>query len=135
MRGKDYINRSTGINARLSATGARKLTSNAAVMKSVNNGFTKHQHNALAANIDTLFEEAVMVEDRPDRNNDPNVKSIKRFVTAVKFGEMDAAAYITVKESTDKGHRIYSVEGITLETLSPPSPSSQPPLAATHATP
>ena len=56
LKGKAFTNRETGIEARLSSTGAGKLVSNKAVAKSVANGFTPAQHNALAAQIDRLYE-------------------------------------------------------------------------------
>ena len=119
LKGKDYTNKATGITARLSSNGAGKLVSNAATAKSQKNGFTKEQHNALAANINRLFENAFLLEERPDKNGDVNIKSIKRFVCPVRFGENEAAAYITVKESVEHGHRIYSVEGMKIAELSP----------------
>ncbi len=119
LKGKDYTNKATGITARLSSNGAGKLVSNAATAKSQKNGFTKEQHNSLAANIDSLFENAVLLEERPGKNGDVNIRSIKRFACPVKFGESEAAAYITVKESVEHGHRIYSVEGMKIAELSP----------------
>ena len=119
LRGKEYKNVQSGIVARLSANGAGKLISNAAVAKTLKNGFTAQQHNELAANIDKLFAEAVLVESRPDRDGDVNVKSIKRFAAPVSIEGSEAAAWITVKESVEHGHRIYSVEGIKITALSP----------------
>ena len=119
LRGKAYVNRQTGIEARLASKGAGKLISNDAVGKTLRNGFTARQHNALAAKIDILFENAMLAEDRPDKDGDPNIKSIKRFVCPVAIGTVDAAAWITVKESTEHGHRIYSVEGMKIAALSP----------------
>lgn len=113
-------NRITGIDAVLSSNGAGKLVSNAAVSKSVANGFTKRQHNEMASRIKELFEEAALIESRPDKNGDVNVKSIKRFVTPVELEGLKgdtACAYITVKESTEHGHRIYSIEEIKLTAL------------------
>jgi len=119
QRGKDFTNTRTGISARLSAAGANKLISNAAVEKSIANGFTAKQHNEIAANVGALFEDASLVAQRPDRAGDVNIKSIKRFVTPITVDGKDAAAWITVKESIEHGHRIYSVEGIKITALSP----------------
>lgn len=115
-------NRHTGIEARLSSNGAGKLISNAAVAKSVANGFTAKQHNEIASRIKELFEAATLIESRPDKNGDVNIRSIKRFATPVNLPghEKDGAcAYITVKESIEHGHRIYSVEEIKLTALPP----------------
>lgn len=117
MRGKVFVNRSTGIAARLSSSAKGKLVSNKATGKSKANGFTREQHNAMAARVGELFEIARMVESRPDRDGDANILSIKRFAANVFFGEKEAVAWITVKESKQHGHHIYSVEAIKLETL------------------
>ena len=119
LKGKSYINRETGISARLSSTGAGKLISNAATGKTQANGFSKEQHNALAAMIDELFENAYFVSSKPDDGGDKNIASIKRFVCPVTVADTEAGAYITIKESVQHGHRIYSVEGIKIEELSP----------------
>lgn len=117
MRGMAFTNRSTGIAARLSSSAKGKLVSNKATGKSKANGFTREQHNAMAARVGRLFEIAQMVESRPDRAGDANILSIKRFAVNVFFGEKGAVAWITVKESRQHGHHIYSVEAIKLETL------------------
>lgn len=117
MRGKSFTNHLTGIVARLSSSAKGKLVSNKATGKSKANGFTREQHNAMAARVGELFEIARMVESRPDRGGDANILSIKRFAVNVFFGEKEAVAWITVKESKQHGHHIYSVEAIKLETL------------------
>ena len=117
MRGMSFTNRLTGISARLSSSAKGKLVSNKATGKSKANGFTREQHNAMAARVGKLFEIARMVESRPDRGGDANILSIKRFAVNVFFGEKEAVAWITVKESKQHGHHIYSVEAIKLETL------------------
>jgi len=100
-----------GEEAKLSKTSIQKLVSNEAVQKSIRNGFRREQHYAAAADIDNLFRNSVKVLSRPDRNNDPNVKAIHKFVAPL-YG--DNAAYITVKEATEQGKRIYSVELIEM---------------------
>jgi len=97
--------------AKLSKTSIQKLVSNEAVQKSIRNGFKREQHYATASDIDNLFRNSVKVLSRPDRNNDPNVKAIHKFAAPL-FG--DNAAYITVKEATEQGKRIYSVELIEM---------------------
>ena len=119
LKGKSYTNRETGISARLSSTGAGKLIGNAATGKTQANGFSKEQHNALAAMIDELFENAYFVSSKPDDDGDKNIASIKRFVCPVTVADTEAGAYITIKESVQHGHRIYSIDGIKIEELSP----------------
>lgn len=117
LRGRRFVNRATGIVARLSSSAKGKLVSNKATGKSKANGFPREQHNVLAANVGLLFEAARLVESRPDRANDANVISIKRFARNVFFGTREAVAWITIKESRQHGHHIYSVEAIKVEAL------------------
>jgi len=117
LRGKVFVNRQTGIPARLSSSAKGKLVSNKAAGKSKANGFTSDQHNALAANIDSIYVASNFVSSRPDKDGDVNIVSIKRFAGRVAFGRKKAVAWITVKESRQHGHHIYSVEAIKLEAL------------------
>jgi len=96
-----------GEEARLSNTSIRKLTSGIAVDKSVANGFTAGQHFAVASDIDNLFRNSTKVLTTPDRSGDPNIKAYHKFVASL-YG--DNVAYITIKEATEQGKRIYSVE-------------------------
>ena len=117
MRGKKFVNVSTGIAAQLSSSAKGKLVSNKATGKSTANGFTRNQHNVLAGNVGMLFETSRLVESRPDRSGDANVLSIKRFAREVRFGCQRAVAWMTIKESRQHGHHIYSVEAIKVEAL------------------
>lgn len=108
---QDIVNASTGIVARVSTTGRKKSVSGAAVEKSKANGFTAAQHYAVAANLKTLYEQARLLESGPDaKNNDPRVLSVKRFGARIDVDGEPAVAYMTVKETVEAGHRIYSVE-------------------------
>jgi len=51
-----------------------------------------------------------LVESRGDSGGDPNIASIKRFATTIQLDGEPATAYITVKETIEHGHRIYSLE-------------------------
>lgn len=117
LAGKPLHNDETGIDAQINAVQANKIVSNEAVRKSINNGFSSKEHNAAAAIIDRLWKYATLGKSAPDRNNDPNIASIKRFVSPVFFGNKSAYAYITAKESVEHGHRIYSLELEKLEAL------------------
>ena len=116
LAGKDITNRETGIKAQINSTQRNKLVSTVALSKSKNNGFSFEDHFAAVANIDKLFENGTMVDDRTDKSGDPNIVSIKRFVAPVLLGEDFAEAYITVKETA--GNKIYSLE---LDELKKPS--------------
>jgi len=103
-----------GDEARLSKSSIGKLLSGVAVKKSITNGFTAEQHFAAASYIDNLFGNSIKILTSPDRKGDPNIKAIHRFVAPL-FGSN--VAYITVKEATEQGKRIYSVELIEMGKL------------------
>lgn len=104
------VNTETGIIAIINSTQKNKLFSNAASRKSSANGFDYRVHDAAIGIIDKLWRLASLFETRSDKNNDPNIKSIKRFVASIRYGNDVAFAYITAKESVQNGHRIYSLE-------------------------
>lgn len=89
------------------------MTSAKALEKSKTNGFSLDEHFELAAKIKPLYETAILVTAHGNLKNpdDPNVLSIKRFVSAaiLKSGKK-AELLITVKESIANGHKIYSIE-------------------------
>lgn len=122
LQGQTFVNADTGIEARLSANGVNKLLSNKAREKSNANGFTNEEHFEAAANIDRLFENAVLTETREDRKGSEHIISIKRFSAPFYTGKEFAEAYITAKESIQHGHRIYSLE---LEEIKKPSTVNQ----------
>jgi hypothetical protein len=117
---KELFNLETGISAYANSNSnqARKLVSGAAAEKSIANGFTAGQHNAVAANIENLWKHAIPFEAaRDDRESDPNIKKIKRFAAPFMMGGKSRYAVLTVKESVKNGHRVYSVELQELKTL------------------
>ena len=107
------VNISTGIEANFSKKSLDKMTSAKALEKSKVNGFSLDEHFELAAKIKPLYETAILVTAHGNLKNpdDPNVVSIKRFVSAaiLKSGKK-ADVLITVKESIANGHKIYSIE-------------------------
>lgn len=110
LQGKGLVNKETGIAAQLRSAQRGKLISNKAAEKSIANGFTREQHNTAAANIGDLFERAHLFFDGPDKDGDPNIKSIKRFAALIILGKGPVEADILVKESISSGSRIYTVE-------------------------
>lgn len=107
---KDLTNDETGIVAKISRIQRNKLLSQKAVRKSLENGFTVGKHNQAVAIIDKLFKSASLIISEADKNNDINIKSIKRFASPVILEKEPAIGYITVKESLEAGHRVYSLE-------------------------
>ena len=108
--GKPVTNKKTGMSATINRVQRDKLTSGKAVGKSIKNGFTPQEHFAAAANIKQLFENAVLLESRSDRNQDANIKAIHLFGVPVDFDGKEGAAFILVKESIQHGGRIYTLE-------------------------
>ncbi len=114
LKGKDLKNRETGDKAQINRTQRKKILSQEAIDKSIANGFSKEDHLLATANIEALYENAVLISLDPDiKNNDPNV-SIKRYIAPIVFTEKEnpiADVLITQKISIDKNTaRIYSLE-------------------------
>ncbi len=119
---EDIRNDETGITVPINTTQRNKLTSPKARRKSIANGFTGSQHNAVAAKIGSVFKHAMLLGAYNDRNNDPNIESMKRFATPIMVDGERAMAFLTVKSSFQKKgvrgekarneviSRLYSVE-------------------------
>lgn len=106
-----HKNEKTGIEAHLNSRSLKKLGSDKAIEKSKANGFTISEHFEAAGQITDLYRKADLVETRPDRNESRNVLSIKRFNAPFTLNSgKKANAYITVKETVQNAHKIYSVE-------------------------
>lgn len=117
---KDIENSQTKIKARVSTTGLNKMTSDKAIQKSINNGFTLEEHFKAVNNIEGLFKNAKFIMSEADKKGSKDVKAIHRYVANLN----NSQAKITLKESYEHGHRIYSLE---LEELSPlPKPNAHP---------
>lgn len=111
-----HKNKKTGIEANLSGKSVDKMSSDKAIEKSKVNGFSVDEHFEVANKIVELYENADLVETSPDKNGSANLLSIKRFDCSVKLSNgKEAIAHITVKESRQDGHKIYSVEVMDLE--------------------
>ena len=119
--GKPIKNKSTGIVALINIKQINEMLSNRAVNKSINNGFSQEQHLEATGNIKKLYEDANLTLTRPDEKKTPGsqgLKSIKIFHCDTKVAGEGAVAKLTVKESFQHGHRVYSIE---LEELSKPA--------------
>lgn len=110
LKDKDLSNDFTGIKARLSSEGIGKMTSGPAIKKSIDNGFSGDQHFETVKRIEELYKKAKLVKVHPDKNGDKNV-TMKRFVAQDKMNDgTPFDALITLKETVEHGHRIYSLE-------------------------
>ena len=114
---EDIVNLNDGIIARYSSTGRDKMLSNKARNKSLANGFTQQEHSTAAANTPLLFRHATRVSEAPDVNRSPDVKSILRYKTPVRFSGTDkqGVAHFLLKETVQHGNRIYSLELLGIE--------------------
>ena len=117
LAGKELLNQETGIMAKINTKQTSKLVSNAAVAKSMANGFGREQHYAVVACVENLWKHAMRISERPDRNDDPNIQSIKRFVVPISLCGETRVAWILVKETKEHGHRLYTLELQKKETL------------------
>ncbi len=70
----------------------------------------------MGADIKALFENARLGETHEDYKERSGVKAIHRYFADININDKKAQAKITVRETTDQGHRIYSLE---LEELNP----------------
>lgn len=113
--GKPLVNDATRLTATVSNANLAKMTSQSAVGKS-----TSPQDHAMAiANVDSLFESALLDHSHDDAKGEPTIKAIHRYVSAMIVDGEVLAVKMTVKEtvSDKQPNPIYSVE--TLETTKP----------------
>lgn len=89
--------------------------------KAIGQSSSPDDHLLAVANIDDLFERAVLGWSKPDRSGDPNIAAIHRFFAPLRVGGEGRLAKITVKEFAMEadGRRIYTVESVDLDRASP----------------
>lgn len=119
FQGKPLTNGATGITATVSRNNLDKMLSSKAVGKSE----SPATHALAVANLDALFERAVLGWSKPDAANDPNIRAIHRFFAPVRVGDTAMIAKMTVKETVDKAHAngLYSVENVEFEAIKNPA--------------
>lgn len=110
---KPLKNEATGDVASVSKRGRGKLISSGARRLSEENGYTAEEHLLVAANVEQLFPHAVLSETHADRSGE--LVSVKLFSALVLLGKKPAIACFTVKETTNAGHKIYSVQMLELK--------------------
>ena len=115
QRGRIFTNRATETEATFGTDQIEKMVSAKARRKSEANGFTYQDNYAASANVGRLFEEAQLGEVHGDKNNSPDVLSIKRFYAPFDTSQGEAIVKLTVKEIKREGHKIYSVEVLEIE--------------------
>ena len=87
--------------------------------RSTRNGFTAEEHFAAVANIKNLWKHAYALGSHGDlkfkdnrgveRVTDPSL-TILRFVAPVRFPSGAGPAYLTLKQRSNEGNRLYSLE-------------------------
>lgn len=113
---KDIINKHDGRVARISTTGLHKISSQKALNKSLNNGFTQEEHYKAGELIKDLYKNSNYLKSERANNNSADIKAIHRYVSLLQINGKNAQSLITLKENVQSGNRIYSLE---LEGLSP----------------
>lgn len=105
------INKNTKVKANISGKSIDKLTSGKALHKSITNGFTSEEHFKAVEKIKTIYRGAKLSGIFPDRDNDLNIKNIKRYSSPYKtvLGN-NSKAYITVKCYANGTNKLYSLE-------------------------
>ncbi len=121
IQGSSIVNEDDGSIARISSTSIGKLLSNKALNKSLNNGFTRTEHDTAAANIDTLFRKSIKTSSREDRKGSEHIVGIHYYSTDIAFQDTgrEGTAEIMVKESVQNGQLIYTMELVGLKTRDP----------------
>ena len=113
---KGVIENNTIGTTKISKHTIGKLGSDKALNKSMANGFTPEEHFDAAERVVDLYKNAELKLTQPDKDNDPNIISIKRFNQIfITCNHQKARAWITVKESKQYGHRLYSIEVMEIE--------------------
>ncbi|EAI5357007.1 hypothetical protein BS377_01530 [Campylobacter upsaliensis] len=107
LKGLLFSNESTGIKASFGRAGLKKMTSDKAILKSVNNGFSVKEHLEAVKNIKELYEKASYKGVDDDVKYSDKAVKIHRFISEFEGGN----AEILVKESLDKNqNKIYTLE-------------------------
>ena len=117
FQGKPLTNAATKMVATLSRNNLDKMLNSKAVGKSE----TPTLHALAVANIDALFERAILGWSKQDRNADPNIVAIHRFFASLATDQGARIAKLTIKETAQAGrpNSIYSVEAVELNEKSP----------------
>jgi hypothetical protein len=118
FQSKPLTNTATGMEATVSRNSLDKMLSEKAVGKSGTPGV----HSLAVANLDHLFERAILGWSKPDANGDVNIRAIHRFFAPMALEDGRAVlAKLTVKETIDQSHKnpLYTVEAVEFNEKSP----------------
>ncbi|MDH2997160.1 hypothetical protein A1D22_05670 [Pasteurellaceae bacterium LFhippo2] len=112
LLGEPLVNRETGMIATISKRSMDKLLSG----KASKQPSSIRDHLLAVANIDQLFENAVMGWTEKHKNDDSNFDGIYRMFAPLNVDGVMRLAKLTIKAMAfNQGNRIYSVESIDVE--------------------
>ena len=112
MVGKPLSNKATGMVATISKRSLDKLISG----KAANKSSSRKDHIAAAANIDQLFENAILGWTEPHKTDTTNIAGVHKMFAPLQVDGAMRLTKLTVKEMAfNQGNRIYSVEAIEVE--------------------
>ncbi|MBB6559573.1 N12 class adenine-specific DNA methylase [Acidovorax soli] len=117
FQGKPLVNQQTGFVSRVSRNQLDKMLSNKAVAKSV----SPAAHSMAVANVDHLFQSAILGWSKPDDHGNKNYVAIHRFFAPMERDGKVLLVKLTVKEtaiSTDP-NPLYTVEAVEFNEESP----------------
>ncbi len=100
------IQNQEGFIAKISKNSIHKMTSDKAIQKSIDNGFSREEHLKAVENIKSIFENSILRESREDINKNTDL-TIHRLISKISN---DSIALLTVKESKSHGNNLYTVE-------------------------
>ena len=113
IAGKNITNAHDGRIAQVSKKNIGKMVSDKAIAKSVANGFSAMEHFNAVNDIESLYKNAIFKETTADKHGEIYLK-IHRYNAQFE----NANALITLKETTEHGNKIYTLE---LEGLEAPT--------------
>ena len=101
-----YINRNTGEELNISKTAIDKYLSSSAVLKSID----KDAHLSVITILPTLIISAVLKETKQDRENNRDIKAIRRYYNFIVYENTTFTVKITVKAYPFGNNKAYSYE-------------------------
>ena len=108
-------NNAENIEAFIGTSGRKKMLSNVATRKTIENGFTAKDHYTAIANIEKLFMNAIKANERDSYDSSNSIKSIEHFTSLFMLEGKPALTTFTVKNTLRDGRRIYSIELIDIK--------------------
>jgi len=117
FQGKVLRNAASGLEATVSRNALDKMLSRKAVEKSE----TPAGHALAVANLDVLFERAILGWSKPDREGSGRLVAIHRLFTPLVHGARAAIVKMTVKETRSEKqlNPLYTVESVELNEKTP----------------